>query len=95
MAFSLTAQSIDGIDPHRIAAYLGQAVAELVNALEQDPQRLASSLEVVPEDERQLLLNDFNDTASEFAPAVSIHALFEHQSAAIPRLWRWSTKTAN
>ncbi|MDA3136916.1 hypothetical protein HG619_20525 [Pseudomonas syringae] len=50
---------------------------------------------MVPEDERQLLLNDFNDTASEFAPAVSIHALFEHQSAAIPRLWRWSTKTAN
>ncbi|RMT38440.1 AMP-binding protein, partial [Pseudomonas syringae] len=77
--FSLTAQSIDGIDPHRIAAYLGQAVAELVNALEQDPARLASSLEVIPQAERQLLLNDFNDTASDFAPAVPIHALFEDQ----------------
>ncbi|MCG6575988.1 amino acid adenylation domain-containing protein, partial [Pseudomonas sp. AF32] len=33
--FSLTAQSITGIDPQRIAAYLGQAVAALVEALEQ------------------------------------------------------------
>lgn len=77
--FSLTAQSISGIDPHRIAAYLGQAVAELVNALEQDPARLASSLEVIPQAERQLLLNDFNDTASDFAPVVPIHTLFEEQ----------------
>ncbi|MCE0464976.1 non-ribosomal peptide synthetase, partial [Pseudomonas uvaldensis] len=43
--FSLTAQSITGIAPQRIAAYLGQAVAALVEALEQAPERLASSLE--------------------------------------------------
>ncbi|KEZ73617.1 hypothetical protein C5I_0112120, partial [Pseudomonas syringae pv. syringae FF5] len=62
-----------------IAAYLGQAVAELVNALEQDPARLASCLEVIPQAERRLLLNDFNDTASDFAPVVPIHTLFEDQ----------------
>ncbi|MBA1228906.1 amino acid adenylation domain-containing protein [Pseudomonas viridiflava] len=77
--FSLTAQSITGIDPQRIAAYLGQAVAELVNALEQDPARLAASLQVVPDAERQLLLNDFNATTDTFTPAEPIHALFEHQ----------------
>ncbi|WP_191488524.1 non-ribosomal peptide synthetase [Pseudomonas sp. FEN] len=82
--FSLTAQSISGIDPRRIAAYLGQAVAELVNALEQDPARLASSLEVLPEAERQLLLKDFNNTASTFAQAQPIHALFETQVRANP-----------
>ncbi|WP_248764351.1 MULTISPECIES: non-ribosomal peptide synthetase [unclassified Pseudomonas] len=82
--FSLTAQAIEGIDPHRIAAYLGQAVAELVEALEQNPARLASSLDVVPEAERQLLLNSFNNTATAFAPAEPIHALFESQVRANP-----------
>ncbi|WP_248796185.1 non-ribosomal peptide synthetase [Pseudomonas sp. MWU13-2105] len=82
--FSLTAQSISGIDPQRIAAYLGQAVAELVEALEQDPARPASSLQVLPEAERQLLLNRFNNTATGFAPAEPIHALFETQVRANP-----------
>jgi len=82
--FSLTAQSISGIDPHRIAAYLNQAVAQLVEALEQDPARLAASLEVLPEEERQLLLNDFNATTTAFAPAEPIHGLFETQVRANP-----------
>ncbi|WP_416768990.1 amino acid adenylation domain-containing protein [Pseudomonas sp. RHF3.3-3] len=82
--FSLTAQSISGIDPHCIAAYLGQAVAELVDALEQDPARPAADLKVVPEAERQRLLNDFNDTATDFGPAQPIHALFEAQVRANP-----------
>ncbi len=82
--FSLTAQSITGIDPQRIAAYLGQAVAALVEALEQAPERLASDLKVLPETERQLLLGDFNHTASDFGPAQPIHTLFETQVQANP-----------
>ncbi|QBZ90211.1 amino acid adenylation domain-containing protein [Pseudomonas viciae] len=82
--FSLTAQAITGIDPQRIAAYLGQAVAALVEALEQAPERLASDLEVLPETERQLLLADFNRTASDFGPAQPIHTLFETQVQANP-----------
>ncbi|WP_239688204.1 condensation domain-containing protein, partial [Pseudomonas asplenii] len=62
--FSLTTQAIDGIDPRRIADYLVHAVSELVAALEQDPARPAADLKVVPEAERQQLLNDFNDTAT-------------------------------
>ncbi|WP_422775841.1 amino acid adenylation domain-containing protein [Pseudomonas mediterranea] len=82
--FSVTAQAIAGIDPQRIAAYLGQAVAALVDALEQAPDRLASSLDVVPARERQLLLEDFNRTASDFGPAQPIHQLFEAQVHANP-----------
>ncbi|UVL81813.1 amino acid adenylation domain-containing protein [Pseudomonas sp. B21-028] len=82
--FSLTAQSITGIDPQRIAAYLGQAVAALVDALEQAPDRLASGLDVVPASERQLLLEDFNRTAGDFGPAQPIHQLFEAQVQANP-----------
>ncbi|MDT8905201.1 amino acid adenylation domain-containing protein, partial [Pseudomonas prosekii] len=82
--FSLTAQSITGIDPHRIAAYLAQAVAALVQALEQTPERLASSLDVLPDDERQLLLRDFNRTATDFGPAQPIHTLFETQVRLAP-----------
>ncbi|MCE6981589.1 amino acid adenylation domain-containing protein, partial [Pseudomonas frederiksbergensis] len=82
--FSLTAQSITGIDPQRIAAYLAQAVAALVGALEQAPERLASSLDVVPGAERQLLLRDFNRTVTEFGAPQPIHALFETQVQANP-----------
>ncbi|WP_260963317.1 non-ribosomal peptide synthetase, partial [Pseudomonas citri] len=82
--FSLTAQSITGIDPQRIAAYLAHAVAALVDALEQSPERLASSLDVLPASERQLLLDDFNHTATDFGPAQPIHHLFEAQVQANP-----------
>ncbi|MCI0998214.1 condensation domain-containing protein, partial [Pseudomonas corrugata] len=82
--FSVTAQAIAGINPQRIAAYLGQAVAALVDALEQSPGRLASSLDVVPASERQLLLEDFNRTASDFGAAQPIHQLFEAQVQANP-----------
>ncbi|KPA90300.1 amino acid adenylation enzyme/thioester reductase family protein [Pseudomonas asplenii] len=82
--FSLTTQAIDGIDPRRIADYLVHAVSELVAALEQDPARPAADLKVVPEAERQQLLNDFNDTATDFGPAQPIHTLFEAQVRANP-----------
>ncbi|WP_413791435.1 amino acid adenylation domain-containing protein [Pseudomonas sp. N4] len=82
--FSVTAQAIAGIDPQRIAAYLVQAVAALVEALEQAPERLASQLDVVPASERQLLLEDFNRTTSDFGPAQPIHQLFEAQVHANP-----------
>ncbi|MDR8368295.1 AMP-binding protein, partial [Pseudomonas sp. JL3] len=82
--FSLTAQSITGIDPQRIAAYLAQAVTALVDALEQAPERLASHLDVVPDAERQLLLRDFNRTVTEFGAPQPIHTLFETQVQANP-----------
>ncbi|MBO1537085.1 non-ribosomal peptide synthetase [Pseudomonas sp. OA65] len=82
--FSLTAQSITGIDPQRIAAYLAQAVTTLVDALEKTPERLASQLDVLPASERQLLLTDFNRTASDFGAAQPIHQLFETQVQANP-----------
>ncbi|WVV46953.1 AMP-binding protein [Pseudomonas sp. NA13] len=82
--FSVTAQSITGIDPQRIAAYLAQAVTALVEALEHAPERLASQLDVLPESERQLLLTDFNRTTSDFGTAQPIHHLFESQVQANP-----------
>ncbi|MEF9674368.1 hypothetical protein QNM99_28995 [Pseudomonas sp. PCH446] len=39
---------------------------------------------MLPEAERQLLLNRFNNTATGFAPAEPIHALFETQVRANP-----------
>ncbi|MFJ7794116.1 amino acid adenylation domain-containing protein [Pseudomonas sp. NPDC096950] len=83
--FSLTAQSIAGIDPQRIAAYLAHAVTALVEALERDPSQRANTLYVLPAAERQQLLNSFNDTATEFAPAQPIHTLFEAQVRARPQ----------
>ncbi|MFC6337392.1 amino acid adenylation domain-containing protein, partial [Pseudomonas karstica] len=82
--FTVTAQAIAGIDPQRIAAYLAQAVAALVEALEQTPECLASRLDIVPAAERQLLLNEFNHTASDFGVPQPVHALFEAQVQANP-----------
>jgi len=46
--FSISAQCIQGIDPERIAAYLGNAVAALVNALDRNPQALLRTLNILP-----------------------------------------------
>ena len=58
--FSISAQCIQGIDPERIAAYLGNAVAALVNALDRNPQALLRTLNILPAAERRQLLGDGN-----------------------------------
>ena len=58
--FSISAQCIQGIDPERIAAYLGNAVAALVNALDRNPQALLRTLNILPAAERRQLLGGGN-----------------------------------
>ncbi|WP_122315436.1 non-ribosomal peptide synthetase, partial [Pseudomonas cichorii] len=83
-AISLTSQTVVGIDPQRIADYLAQAVTVLVEALEHTPQRPADSLDILPEAERQLVLNGFNQTASDFGTPRLLQSLFEEQVLARP-----------
>ncbi|MES2821948.1 MAG: condensation domain-containing protein, partial [Pseudomonadota bacterium] len=75
--FSLTAQSVAGIDPQRIAGYMANAIAALVDALERQLEQPVQSLCILPAAERQQLLVDFNASTSDFGPAQPIHQLFE------------------
>ncbi len=83
-AISLTSQTVVGIDPQRIADYLAQAVTVLVQALEHTPQRLADTLDILPEPERQLVLDGFNRTANDFGSPRPLQTLFEAQVQAQP-----------
>ncbi|MGI9305337.1 MAG: condensation domain-containing protein, partial [Gammaproteobacteria bacterium] len=82
--FGLSAQCTRGIDPQRLVAYLVTAIEGLIGAMERQPHRLVLSLNILPPAERQRLLIEFNDTATDYARDRLIHELFEAQAEARP-----------
>ncbi|WP_442316500.1 non-ribosomal peptide synthase/polyketide synthase [Xenorhabdus aichiensis] len=82
--FRLTAQTVAGIDPTRVTAYLATAISGLVDALAHNPQRLIRNVPILPPTERQQLLVEFNATQSDFPQDALIHQLFEAQAAHHP-----------
>nr|WP_306535775.1 amino acid adenylation domain-containing protein [Pseudomonas syringae] len=62
-AFTLTIQAVKQISATRIGEYMQVALRSLVDALEHTPQAALNSLSILPDDERELLLTGFNDTA--------------------------------
>ncbi|WP_038261678.1 non-ribosomal peptide synthase/polyketide synthase, partial [Xenorhabdus cabanillasii] len=82
--FQLTAQTVDGIDPTRVTAYLATAMRGLVDALAHNPQQLIRDIPVLPPEERQQLLVDFNATQTDFPQDSLIHQLLEAQAVQRP-----------
>ncbi|WP_146052411.1 non-ribosomal peptide synthetase, partial [Pectobacterium atrosepticum] len=82
--FSFLAQTSTKIDPARIAHYLLTAIHGLVEALENEPQRPVLTLSVLPENERQALLVDFNATDVALPESALAHVLFEAQVKRTP-----------
>src|SRR6185437_11333637 len=82
--FALTAQTDRRIDPQRLTGYLHTAVRSLVEALERQPQRAALSLSVLPEAERQQVLELFNATEVAYPQDRLLHELFERQVERTP-----------
>ncbi|MCF7697602.1 hypothetical protein KPG66_16660, partial [Mycetohabitans sp. B2] len=56
-ALGLTAQSVPPLEPERVCTYMQQALHSLVDALEATPDTAVQQLQVLPEAERELLLN--------------------------------------
>ncbi|WEF35134.1 non-ribosomal peptide synthetase [Pseudoduganella chitinolytica] len=81
--FALTVQVHDSVSAPRVAAFLQQALAGLVQALEHEPGMPLAALDVLPPDERRQVLDDFNATATEY-PAALLHQLVEQQVARTP-----------
>ncbi|HEV3106640.1 MAG TPA: amino acid adenylation domain-containing protein, partial [Trinickia sp.] len=83
-ALGLTAQSVDTISPERICGYMQQALTSLARALDETPQLPVRQLDVLPPDERTLLLKDWNETAAPLADDLCIHQIFERQVQRTP-----------
>ncbi|WP_334190496.1 amino acid adenylation domain-containing protein, partial [Noviherbaspirillum sp.] len=82
--FVLNAQACSPINPQRICAYMQTALARLVDALERAPDTPLNAIDVLPPEERQQLLVEWNATSADYPRHLCIHELFEAHAAATP-----------
>jgi arthrofactin-type cyclic lipopeptide synthetase A len=75
----LTSRTLLNIGAQRICAYVQSALNGLVEALETTPQRPLNSLPLLPQEERQRLLIEFNATEVDCPMDQPLQALFEQQ----------------
>ncbi|SIT65198.1 amino acid adenylation domain-containing protein [Burkholderia sp. b14] len=83
-ALGLSAQSVLSLDPDRVCAYMQQALHSLADALEATPDNAVQQLQVLPEAERELLLNTWNATQQAYPLHWCVHQLFEAQVERTP-----------
>ena len=65
-ALGLTAQVVHPLSPDRICALMQQALDQLAEALERAPRSPVRQLDVLPSEERQLLLETWNRTQAQY-----------------------------
>ncbi|WKB55697.1 non-ribosomal peptide synthetase [Eleftheria terrae] len=82
--FLMTTQVQAPVDPQRVCGMMEQALRSLVEALEDAPQTPVGQLEVMPEVERQLVLQGWNQTAQRVPEDLCLHELVEVQAARQP-----------
>ncbi|KAF9367341.1 hypothetical protein CPB97_005909, partial [Podila verticillata] len=80
-ALGLTALILEPVDPVRTCGYIEQALTSLAYALEHTPNMPAQGLEILPMEERDLLLRSWNTTDVPYPDQLCIHQLFEEQAA--------------
>ena len=82
--FSLAVLADASIDGRRVCQYMHRALESLVEALENEPSRRLSVLDVLPEAERSQLLYEWNATEAEYPREQLVHELFEAQAEKTP-----------
>lgn len=90
--FTVNVQAVGALCPERIFGYYRQSLLSLAAALEDGvlaPPAAASwpvcGLNILPPEERQRLLETWNDTAAPFPTDATVHQLFERQAARQPQ----------
>ncbi|NRO95024.1 amino acid adenylation domain-containing protein [Paraburkholderia sp. NMBU_R16] len=83
-ALAVTVQVVDALSPGRICAYMQRALEQLADALEHRSSIAVSQLDVLPSDERRLLLDTWNATRAEFPAHLCLHELVEQQVRRTP-----------
>ncbi|WP_281034698.1 hypothetical protein, partial [Rhizobium ruizarguesonis] len=75
----LTADAVEPISADRICGYMQRALEQLVDALEQAPDRPVRELDILPAEERSYLLEELNRTEADYPSDLCVHELFEAQ----------------
>ncbi|UAW64946.2 non-ribosomal peptide synthase/polyketide synthase [Mycoavidus sp. HKI] len=83
-ALGLTAQVVEPLDPVRMCNYMQQTLKSLVEALEHAPDMPVWQLEVLPNEERECLLQTWNATEQDYPKHRCIHQLFEQRVERTP-----------
>ncbi|WP_028446300.1 AMP-binding protein, partial [Chitinimonas koreensis] len=81
--FGLTVQSAAPVAPERVCDFMVAALAQLVAALRDAPQRPAAALDVLPPAE-SAQLQQWNATARPYPAGLGVHRLFEAQARRTP-----------
>ncbi|MCG1019617.1 MULTISPECIES: non-ribosomal peptide synthetase [Burkholderiaceae] len=84
-ALGLTAQAVASLDPDRVCGYMQQVLESLAEALETAPEQPVQQLQVLPSEERTLLLETWNATQRDYPLHLCIHQLFEAQVERTPQ----------
>ncbi|HEV3052479.1 MAG TPA: amino acid adenylation domain-containing protein, partial [Longimicrobium sp.] len=82
--FSLVAQVAAPADAERVCRMMHTALERLVEALEVAPGRAIGSIDVLPEAEHTLVLEEWNRTGAEYPRDVCVHELFAAQVERTP-----------
>ncbi|KAG0016980.1 hypothetical protein BGZ80_008719 [Entomortierella chlamydospora] len=80
----LTAQTVQQVGSARICGYMQQALQSLAEALEYTPDMAVRDLDILPAEERTLLIQTWNATQKEYPAHMCLHQLFEQQVALTP-----------
>ncbi|SFU38436.1 non-ribosomal peptide synthetase [Pseudomonas sp. OV546] len=82
--FRIKAKAPRTVGAGRLLDYLETVLVNLVDALEQTPQRPLREVQVLPASELKTLLVDFNTTATDYPDTLTVQALFEAHARQIP-----------
>ncbi len=82
--FALAVLALPQIGAQRLCDYMHNAVAQMVDALENAPDTRLHHLPILPTAERDTLLREFNATAHDFPRGHTLHGAFEVQAERQP-----------
>ncbi|MEE4149196.1 syringopeptin non-ribosomal peptide synthetase SypC, partial [Pseudomonas viridiflava] len=82
--FLLTVQTVPLIGGARICAYMQQTLSNLVDALEQAPQTPLHAIAILPDSEREQLLEQWKQPGNTYTSETLIHLQFEARAAERP-----------
>ncbi|MDC6131891.1 amino acid adenylation domain-containing protein, partial [Burkholderia gladioli] len=83
-ALGVTTQVVDRLDAERVGNYLVQALESLAEALDRTPALPVRQLEILPPEERALLLDAWNPGRDTPAEASCVHRHIERQAERTP-----------
>jgi len=83
--FRLALLASTEVDGQRVCDYMRTALEQLVHALEQSPQALLEQLSILPDAERELLLEGFNAHQADYPQGLTLHQRIATRAAEQPQ----------